>query len=191
MGRNNNKHFLPIIILICTIVVTLVAHMLSDFLGIKGVHKVYEILKYFQCISISLIGLLMVETYKRSISSVWYWIFNIGLMFSTLFSVYNFISVYLEYLNSIINRLFFIVAYIQAAMSVHFFAQINPQRFVSIFAMIEFAGVFFVLIYYLIKNAKLPVIRLIAYFNKTVSNKKYQVLYQENISLGFLYNAIP
>ena len=111
MGKNK-KIFLPISILITNLLVILIALWLGNILDFKesSMNKVYELTFAISFASLSFVGLLLVDVYKRSVSKVWYWIFAIGFGAIALYASGNFISVYLKYVDSIVNRLYFIDA---------------------------------------------------------------------------------
>ena len=187
----NKKLIFPIIILIGTIFITFIAFFLADLLCIKNVYKVYEILKYFYCLSLSLTSLLLIDVYKKSISSVWYWVYIVGLAICTLFSILSFVHIYMVYLNSIVSKIHIIVTYIEPIVSTGIFTTHKFENMHSISILLTALIICLYVIYCIIIKFKDYEI-LIDYSEiKETRYDNYKNGYYETISLGFLYNAIP
>lgn len=186
MGKNK-KIFLPISILITNLLVILISLWLSNILDFKesSMNKVYELTFAITFASLSFVGLLLVDVYKRSVSKVWYWIFAIGFGALSLYASGNFITIYLKYVDSIVNKLYFIYNIIQSVLVS------NCNNLLEIFALSVFLPIALTFIIIMLSKLELPKIRLIIYVRKYVSNKLYTPTYNKNVSLGFLYNTIP
>lgn len=187
----NKKLIFPIIILIGTIFITFIAFFLADLLGIKNVYKVYEILKYFYCLSLSLTSLLLIDVYKKSISSVWYWVYIVGLAICTLFSILSFVHIYMVYLNSIIDKLYIIASFIQPVAYVEIFTSQKFNNIPLVYILFAILTVCLYAIHYVI--IKFENRNIIVKYIKEIKLRfvLYKKKYYKNISLGFLYNTIP
>ena len=187
----NKKLIFPIFILLNTILITFIAFFLSDLLNIKNVYKVYEILKYFYCISLSLTGLLLIDVYKKSISSVWYWVYIVGLAICTFLSILSFAHIYITYFNSIVDKIYILVSYIKPIASVEVLQILRFERMYSVPIALAILVICLCIIYYIIINFDNRNI-LIKYIEEKENKcELYKRGYYKNISLGFLYNAIP
>lgn len=187
------KLFLPLFILIITIISVLGALFLSYLLGLKNnsIEKVRDILSAFCFVSLSLTSLLLLDVYKHSISKVWYWIFVVGFGLASIYGIREFIDVYLRYIDSVIDRMYTVIKIVEILVYVHADTFTRMNRFVYLlpYTLLILIGV--ALLIHFIKNVNLPIVKLVICFNEETSNKEYTQYYNKNISLGFLYNTIP
>lgn len=182
-----NKRFaLPIFILITTLVAMLCGFVVKELFinSANGFTKFVELLVALGVTALSFVGLLLLDIYKGALSKVGYCVLLTTMIFITLKSSLNFVTIYLKYIDSIINKLNLIVCLLQSVtVSVH-------PDIVSMLLFLASVSAAILIIILITGNVELPSLRLIQFICQEFIDKSRTVI-SYNVSEGFLYKRVP